>query len=424
MGLTIHQAEKLSESMDVLKKGSRLVLAGSAGVGKTYMADHLIAAIRDKHKFARNKQTILCTAPTNKAVSVLKGKVTEYEELTFTTVHIALKMKQKINNKTGEISFKPAFGGTPPLKDVGLLIIDEASMLNKELLNYVEEFAEKNDTIVVFIGDDKQLNPVKEEDSPVFTAGYPTVELTHIVRQGAGNPIIDLSRNLSVVNTKEDARVGDSGYIFTKDLARIVSTLATVNGTDELKYLCWTNKEMTRINNLVRRALYGESPAKVEEGETLVFKGPYKKSYYTNQEFKVKEFNIKEKTFGYTDKDGRKTLKLKYYSINPFNDKEDNIMVIHEDSESKFENALTNIKFACFDKTSKVSWLDFFEFKQRFAEVTYNHAITVHKSQGSTYKQAIINLKNLNLNKNKVEKERLLYTAVTRASDLLVLYKP
>lgn len=42
--------------------------------------------------------------------------------------------------------------------------------------------------------------------------------------------------------------------------------------------------------------------------------------------------------------------------------------------------------------------------------------------QGSTYKQAIVNVKNINLNKNKTEKERLFYTAVTRAAQLLILY--
>lgn len=41
--------------------------------------------------------------------------------------------------------------------------------------------------------------------------------------------------------------------------------------------------------------------------------------------------------------------------------------------------------------------------------------------QGSTYKQAVVNVGNLNYNKNASEKERLFYTAVTRASDLLIL---
>ena len=44
------------------------------------------------------------------------------------------------------------------------------------------------------------------------------------------------------------------------------------------------------------------------------------------------------------------------------------------------------------------------------------------RMQGSTYKQAIINIKNIEMNPNKKEKKRLLYTAVTRASDLVILY--
>ena len=41
-----------------------------------------------------------------------------------------------------------------------LFIIDEASMVNDELLDYIEEHATKNNCRVIFIGDDKQLNPV------------------------------------------------------------------------------------------------------------------------------------------------------------------------------------------------------------------------------------------------------------------------
>lgn len=43
--------------------------------------------------------------------------------------------------------------------------------------------------------------------------------------------------------------------------------------------------------------------------------------------------------------------------------------------------------------------------------------------QGSTYKQVIVNIQNVNINKNQKEHNRLLYTAVTRASELLILYK-
>jgi exodeoxyribonuclease-5 len=255
------------------------------------------------------------------------------------------------------------------------------------------------------------------------------------VRQGVGNPIIDLSRNLDEIANKVDSRVEENGYIFSNNLPQVVETLANVNGTDELKYLAWTNKEVDMINKLVRLRIYGESPNKVELDETLVFNEPYKEEYYTNQEIKVESVEIKEKDFLYPS--GKingvfekvttyKPIKLKYYAINKkliegVPDLDDNIIIIHEDSEADFQKLLKDLSSMC--RARIIDWVDFFRFKEGFADMKYNHAITIHKSQGSTYKQAIVNIKNIGLNKNKTERARLLYTAITRASKLLILYK-
>ena len=42
--------------------------------------------------------------------------------------------------------------------------------------------------------------------------------------------------------------------------------------------------------------------------------------------------------------------------------------------------------------------------------------------QGSTFKQGILNYKNIKLCQDDAERQRLLYTGVTRASELLILY--
>ena len=117
------------------------------------LPEPVLAYIRDQQLYKiPSMKKIYCSAPTNKAVAVVKEKVDDIPNLEFTTVHSALKIKRQVNYKTGEITFKPYYSEKyPPLKGVGLFIIDEASMLNSELLEYVEEHAKKNNCIVVFI---------------------------------------------------------------------------------------------------------------------------------------------------------------------------------------------------------------------------------------------------------------------------------
>jgi exodeoxyribonuclease-5 len=428
MSLTTHQDEKLNESLEILKTGNRLLIAGSAGVGKTFMVNELVKKLIPTMPFKR----VVCSAPTNKAVSVIKGKVDDHDKLSFATVHSSLKIKRQVNYKTGAVTFKPNFNlKNPPMKGVGLFIIDEASMLNKQLLKFVEEHADKQRTKVIFLGDDKQLNPVGEDNSPVFSASYPTVTLSQIVRQGEGNPIIKLSRELSIIDDKEPSRVEDMGYIYTEDLGMVVETLAAVNGTDKLKYLAWTNKEVELVNKLVRRRIYGETPKKVEPGETLIFNSSYQDMYYTNQELKVETTDTATMTFNYPAGKKKsvlgfegftKQISIKVYQINVTDEEfDDPVLIVHEDSEKDLNKLLGTLKSLA--KSYKISWQDYFNFVEKFADVTYNHAITVHKSQGSTYEQVIVNVNNLKKNRNKTERARLLYTAITRASRLLILYK-
>lgn len=332
--------------------------------------------------------------------------------------------------------------------------------------------------------DNKQIQPVGEADSPVFLGkpylfktpeeavefqmnlpkdskwtlspdnikeeylcfvGYPEVELTEIVRQKDGSPIIDLSRNLSLISTKEAVKNESGGYIYSNEYDRVLSTLAHVNGTDELKYLAYTNAEVDKVNRDVRKAVYGPEPAKIEKDETLVFNAPFKE-YYTNEELKVEKLLVREKVFKFLTVKGKygqddvyEEANLKYYSINfknssqekflsldSWNSKEnseeveDNIIVIHEDSEADLKKIFSYLKAKA--NAREIDWTDYFEFIESFADLKYNHAITIHKSQGSSFKQTILNYKNIKLCQDDAERQRLLYTGVTRASELLILY--
>jgi len=464
---TNHQEEKIAEALQILQDSNRLAFIGSAGVGKTWAVDELIKRLQGtRHTYKR----VICSAPTHKALSVLKGKVKS--KLAFQTIHSVLRYQKTTDIETGAKVFRPSIDEkNPPLKGVSLLVIDEASMIDTEMLIYIERYA-KNCT-VIFIGDSKQINPVGEEESPVFcgcpklfdteeeaisytfshlkdkTNGeiyypkyreqyvgfepYPTVELTEIIRQGVNNPIVPLSRNIKAI-WEHQIRLNseEKGFVYTINQPKIIDELARVNGTDEIKYLAWSNPEVDKINLLVRQRIYGARPNKIELGETIVFNSPYG-NYVTNQELKVEKLDIDTIVFKVPMQRTKTGLitrdaSLKCYIING-NLSDDwgdgvetwkGIFVIHEESEAVFKNLTITLARNCSSK--QLDYVTRNNFLDTFAEFKYNHAITIHKSQGSTYKNVILNVGNVNFNSNEKEKERLFYTAITRASDLLILY--
>jgi exodeoxyribonuclease-5 len=453
MTLTQHQEEKLHEC-----------LKGSAGVGKTTLMNTLLEHLPG---------TKLCSAPTHKALSVLQSK-TDGMTVDFKTIHSALHYRPFTDPNTGEKLFIPQPNpNNPPLKGVKYLVIDEASMIGVEMLGFIEQYASLQNTTIIFVGDDKQLNPVNEANSPVFLGTptffdthkkaeefinnrgevefefimstfknsknetkvvvhqpYPEVELTEIIRQGADNPIIYLSRNLGKIFDFE-ARHTDhtSGYFFTQNREKILDRLAESNGADDFKYLAWTNEDVEKINKEVRQRIYG-NPNKIEIGETLVFNSPYK-DYYANQEIKVCGLVVVDHPFSVVYQSNPDTVytteELKVYIINPVVVGEYNgvkeysgVFVIHEDSEKDFASIKRTVVKNCANKTLAYNYRD--NFLDKFAYLNYNHGLTIHKSQGSTYKTAAINFKNIFFNKNEPERTRLLYTAITRPSELLIIY--
>lgn len=423
MSLTTQQEAIMNQVLDEIDSGNnRIVLQGSAGTGKTYLIKELIENFRQR-KYRNGN--VFVTAPTHKALSVMKGKIgieKEYKQFTktpeeniskymvFNTIHSALKLKRHIDRRSGTIKFLPdkkylAF------ENCLLLIIDESSMLDDpQILDNLTGY----NFPIIFVGDEKQLNPVGYDDSPVFLKGWKTFTLTEIIRQGENSPIIDLSQNLDLLYSRSDNinSIGE-GYLFDNNRDTIIRKLAEVNGTDELKYLAYTNVAVAKVNKDVREMIYGE-PKLIELGETIVLNGPFD-TYYTNQEIKVESIEERDMKF-YIDVKGTMPVTFKIYYIN------DRMPVIHPQDKLRFDATLKSIKTMI--GAYQLDWQDYYKFTEQFIDFTYNHAITVHKSQGSTYHTAVFDVGTTKYMKNSKEKKRLLYTAVTRPSHKLVIFNP
>lgn len=404
---TKHQQEILDNIFETFKGCNRILLKGCAGTGKTFLINLLTQRYLTYLAEIKNYGNILLTAPTNKAVSVLQEKSTiNNYSVKFQTIHKVLSIKRVINEKTGEISFKRSVGRKDPLERCRFLIIDESSMLDSNLLDYILELNIK----VLFVGDYRQLNPVDEKESPVFKLDIPTFELVEIIRQGENNPIIDLSYNLSKLSLGIDNYIEEKGYYFSSDFEHILK-LALENPLKN-RVLAWTNIAVNSFNKIARERLYGENPNKIEVGEYLILSEPYE-NMWTNFELKVEKLSMTNKKL-YITRDW--IVDINCYVINK------DILAVHESSEKEFNKTLREIKKKCNEGV--LSWKVYLATFETFIRFSYMYAITVHKSQGSTYDTAILNYKNMCYNPNKAERKRLLYTAITRASNTVVIYQP
>lgn len=126
------------------------------------------------------------------------------------------------------------------------------------------------------------------------------------------------------------------------------------------------------------------------------------------------------------------------------------ILSIHTDSEKKYnkmieeiEEQIIKLKTSCYkiigkskaDNNTKCDLQSEVEKKINrlykeyqtntidcFANLNYGYCITVHKSQGSTFKHVYIDMNDILDNNNMNETSKCLYTAITRSSKTLKLY--
>jgi exodeoxyribonuclease-5 len=308
------------------------------------------------------------------------------------------------------------------------------------------------------MGDPAQIPPVGRPDCIPFMDELleeyriKTLQLNTIMRQKLDNPIIassvlireNIGSPKSLIQLENKVNPNGEGIefinindvevrkSFSDILARYFKTEEFKKNSEYCKIIAWRNKTVSTMNGIVRKVIYGEEAvnSKILIGEKLIANNPIiwqsEILFNTNDEFTVKDFKIKTSKVSVD----HQVIELKYYETEVIylddNGEEchEVIDILHESSQFDFQKAANFLKAEAIAKKGKdKSWIAYYDFLRTYADVSYAYAITAHKSQGSTYTITFLSEDDIDLNQDIVERNRIKYTAYTRASKKLYVIK-
>lgn len=363
-----------------------MILTGGPGTGKTTVIKAMLSIFG-----SMGLKTVLA-APTGRAAKRMSEATSEEAK----TVHRMLEME-----RTTDGSMRFARGERNPLSE-NVVIVDEASMLDLSLMAALLR-AMKRGARLVLIGDSDQLPSVGAGNvlsDLIASERIKTVRLTHIFRQSGESLIIT---NAHKINEGDNPilNVTDNDFFFVRreregDIAETVASLIDERlprtyGEDireKIQVITPSKKGAAGVevlNNVLQARLNPEGKFKKEKAaHGVIFREGDRVMQIANN------YDIE------WEKNGAVGVGL-------FNG---DIGIIESINQS--EECMT-IRFD--DKTVDYSF-DLLE------ELDLAYAITVHKSQGSEYPVVIIPMyycAPMLLARN------LLYTAVTRAKNMVIL---
>ena len=404
MKLSREQAAALQDILGRFNRGEQYItLKGSAGTGKTFLTGELVRRLRDE-----GRDFYVC-APTHQSARVLNDKISGEQscEQIVKTIHSFLGLVLYQDNRGGyDLRESP----NRYVPGNCIVIMDEASMCGAKLWKYIQRTCRIQ---WLFVGDPAQLPPVNEPDSCVFE--FPGPELKTIVRQAEGNPIIALA--WKVRQGEKYIRYADTTMDRDFFTERAVEEFKSIG--HRVRILAYHNFAVSRYNKMVRAAILGHEAPRFVEGEWLVARNSWSLQreirLYTSEEVRVDRI---EKGWLSTFERDWVVWRLTVSSdLTDLGSRD--VFVLHEDEHESYDIMLTALRDdALADPTL---WWKFYRLKEAFAQLDYSYAMTVHKSQGSTFESVFIDHEDL-MCCSGPERQALVYVAVTRPSDRLYLY--
>lgn len=270
----LYELEKFIEDY-----GTEITLSGYAGTGKS-----TIIGIFSKwldHRIGRGN--IVYTAPTHRANVITKQNNPNANVYTLSALfgftpdtdiameQGSLDLRELEFRSKNQVKYEPG----------QLIIIDEASMVQDGLYEYIQKIVAKDGVSVIYVGDSAQLRPVKSDHiSKVFTSdGVPQITLTKVERTG-DNPILKEATRLrrgEGLSYQTDINDKGQGVLYTSDGATIDENLKQIVTSEEFnadplhfRVLTATNAAVSAYNSKIRSLRYGKFAKPFVKGDIIM----------------------------------------------------------------------------------------------------------------------------------------------------------
>ena len=459
----LYELEKFIEDY-----GTEITLSGYAGTGKS-----AIIGIFSKwldHRIGRGN--IVYTAPIHRANVITKQNNPNANVYTLSALfgftpdtdeameRESLDLRELEFRAKNQVKYEPG----------QLIIIDEASMVQDGLYEYIQKIVAKDGVSVIYVGDSAQLRPVKSDHiSKVFTSdGVPQITLTKVERTG-DNPILKEATRLrrgEGLSYQTDINDKGQGVLYTSNDTVINENLKQIISSEEFnadplhfRVITATNAAAATYNSKIRSLRYGKFAKPFVKGDILMgYSNKLRKpdgSYRLINSMDYIVQNVRDTTVKFKTDKGDIEFKAFKLSIRPIgntimddfhitvidkNEPDSKLFEIVEYKDrlwrmakeakqdkqiSKYRD-LVQMAFNIDNELNITKNLEDNQGRLKIRKaIDYGYAQTVWKSQGSTYSKVLIlsnEIDTFGYGRDVMQlRNELRYVAVSRAKNFVII---
>ena len=402
-----------------------MYVKGAAGTGKTWGLAEVV-----KHCVEHELEYTVC-AYTHKACGVIRYALPLNANIS--TLHSFLKKRPTINDEATKAQHVEVSRQHGKAKKTNILIIDEYSIVGERDVMSIREI--EPPPKILWLGDEHQLPPVDDMQS-VSPYGPYQLTLTKRWRTGDDSPLqVPLDQLISFIEgAPPEPLVDNSCFIRGRDLLLAYKR-------DPSIVLAFTNRAVQDWNSRI------EGKTQPEPGDLLFC--PTTRLQYTMREVGHHPTEIKQAFGTSTLQLGSKYRTLEHlidsgYSFMDVEDSYGEHTVCYIFGHQAYNDKKTELKQAAAaankaiegnarewsqqnpnaakTRTRAKAWRDFLSFNENVVCLDFPHAMTVHKSQGSTYKTVYVDTQDIGIaaKMNYSLYLKLMYVAFSRASNKVV----